>query len=144
MEIALFIGRLVLTGLLYLFLMAVFVVLWRDMRAAAPVSLPPAQTPDGQLIVLEGNQDIQAGAALSLQPFTTLGRGAANTIVVPDTFASAEHAIIALRGGQWWLEDRGSRNGTTLNDVRIEAPVVLGDSDVIGIGRVKLRVEIEN
>jgi pSer/pThr/pTyr-binding forkhead associated (FHA) protein len=62
---------------------------------------------------------------------------------VPDTFASAEHALISWRGGQWWLEDLGSRNGTRLNDETVTAPTVLSAGDVISIGQVKLKVEIE-
>jgi len=143
MEVALFIGRLVLTGLLYLFLAAVFIVLWRDMRAATPAHSPHTQVADARLIVLEGNDTIPVNTSLSLQPFTTLGRGPANTIVLPNTYASAEHAIIAWHDGQWWLEDRGSRNGTLLNDVKIESPVVLSTDDIIGIGQIKLKVEID-
>ncbi len=141
METWLFVGRLVLTGLLYLFLIAVFIVLWRDVRAAIPVGAPAAPEASGRLVVLEGNAELATGAVLSLRPFTTLGRGASNTLVLPDTFASAEHAVITLRGGQWWLEDRGSRNGTMVNELPIESPVVLSAGDVIGIGRIKLKVE---
>ncbi len=140
MEITLFIGRLILTGVLYLFLAAVFVVLWQDLRKAAHNNAPPAQDVNSRLVVIEGNADLPSGTNLPLQPCTTIGRGPANAIVLPDTFASAEHAIIALRDGRWWLEDRDSRNGTTLNGVQIESPIVLSADDVIGIGQVKLRV----
>ena len=136
----LFVGRLVLTGLLYLFLAAVFIVLWRDMRAVAEHSAP-ARGRNGRLVVLEGSETISPGTVMPLQPFSTLGRGPASTILLADTFISAEHASIALRDGRWWLEDLGSRNGTTLNDVRIESAVALSAGDEIGIGRIRLRLE---
>ncbi len=142
MEIWLLVGRLILTGLLYLFLAAVFIVLWRDMRWAGVAARQVSERP-GRLVVVEGNPQLPVGAAWLLQPFTTLGRGAANTIVLPETYVSAEHALITLRNGQWWLEDRDSRNGTLVNDFRIDEPTVLSDGDVIGIGRLRLRVEIE-
>ena len=130
-----------LTVLLYVFLVAVFVVLWRDLQAGqgAPSVV---QERKARLVVLAGAGGLQADQHFALQPFTTLGRNAANTIVVPDTFASAEHAIVSWRGGQWWLEDAGSRNGTRLNDESVTTPTVLCAGDVISIGQVKLRVEM--
>jgi hypothetical protein len=142
MDILIFVIRLLLTALLYLFLVAVLIVLWRDLRAAgeAPAAI---QERKARLVVLASCDGLEEDAALALQPFTILGRSPANTIVVPDTFASAEHALISWRGGQWWLEDLGSRNGTRLNDASVTAPTVLSAGDVISIGQVKLKVEIE-
>jgi predicted component of type VI protein secretion system len=143
MDVIIFIIRLLLTVLLYVFLGAVLFVLWRDLRASTDV--PAAiQERKARLVVLNACDGLEPGAAFSLQPFTTLGRSAANAIVVPDTFASAEHALVSWRGGQWWLEDLGSRNGTQINDVLVTAPTVLGAGDVISIGQVKLKFEISN
>jgi pSer/pThr/pTyr-binding forkhead associated (FHA) protein len=143
MDVVIFIIRLLLTTLLYVFLGAVLLVLWRDLRAST--DLPAAiQERKARLVVLNACDGLEPGTAFSLQPFTTLGRNAANAIVVPDTFASAEHALVSWRGGQWWLEDLGSRNGTQINDALVTAPTVLGAGDVISIGQVKLKFEISN
>jgi hypothetical protein len=140
MDILIFAVRLLLTALLYLFLTAILVVLWRDLRAAA--RLPAAiQERKAQLVTLSGCDGLEPNTILELQPFTTLGRGATNTIVTPDTFASAEHALISWRGGQWQLEDLGSRNGTRLNDETITSPAILSMGDVISIGQVKFRFQ---
>jgi len=142
MDVVIFVVRALLTVLLYGFLVAVFVVLWRDLRLSAEI--PAAvQERKARLVVLASCDGLDPNAAFSLQPFTTLGRGAANTIIVPDTFASAEHALISWRSGQWWLEDLGSRNGTRLNDETVAAPTVLSAGDVILIGQVKLKFEVE-
>ena len=142
MDILILVVRLVLTALLYAFLIAVFVVLWRDLQAdkGAPAVV---QERKARLVVLAGAGGLPADQCFALRPFTTLGRNAASTIVVPDAFASAEHAIVSWRGGQWWLEDAGSRNGTRLNDQAVTVPTVLSAGDVISIGQVKLKVEIE-
>jgi len=142
MDTLILVIRLLLTALLYLFLGAVFIVLWRDLRTTteAPAAI---QERKARLIALASCEGLEEGVALALQPFTTLGRGPANTIVVPDTFASAEHALISWRGGQWWLEDLDSRNGTRLNDVSVTAPTVLSAGDLVSIGQVKLKVEID-
>jgi len=140
MDIIILAVRLVLTVLLYLFLAAVFVVLWRDLRTGADLSAV-VQERKAQLVTLAGCEGLKPGAVLELQAFTTLGRGAANTIVVPDTFASAEHALISWHSGQWWLEDLGSRNGTQINDETVTAPTILSVGDVISIGQVKLKFQ---
>ncbi len=142
MDVVIFVIRMLLTALLYVFLGAVLFVLWRDLRAST--ELPAAiQERKARLVVLNACDGLEPGTAFSIQPFTTLGRSAANAIVVPDTFASAEHALVSWRGGQWWLEDLGSRNGTQINEALVTAPTVLGMGDVISIGQVKLKVEIE-
>lgn len=143
--------RSLLTVSLYLFLGAIFWLLWRDLqRQTTPADvLVPRQY--GRLVVVEvasteGDDSTdrlpRPGAAFSLQPFTSLGRASANTVTLPDAYASAEHALLALRGGKWWLEDRGSRNGTTLNGVLIDSPTVVSAGDIIGIGRVQLKLEL--
>src|SRR5690606_24131891 len=79
-----------------------------------------------------------------LLPLTSIGRSPTNTIVIDDDFASGEHALVALRNGQWWLEDRQSRNGTTINGVPITQPVIITDGDIIGVGNMQFRLELEN
>jgi len=78
-----------------------------------------------------------------LRPLTSLGRAPTNTIVLDDTFCSHQHARVLRRDGQWWLEDQNSSNGTRLNGEPISEPVVLSSGDVIGIGQLELRVELE-
>ena len=143
MDIIIFAVRLLLAVLLYLFLAVVFAVLWRDLRTGAEM---PAvvQERKAQLVALSGCEGLEPNTVLELQAFTTLGRGAANTIVVPDTFASAEHALISWHSGQWWLEDLGSRNGTRLNGEAVSAPTVLSAGDAILIGQVQFRFQLSN
>jgi pSer/pThr/pTyr-binding forkhead associated (FHA) protein len=79
-----------------------------------------------------------------LQPVTSIGRSPANTIVIPDTYASSQHALLTWREGRWWLRDRDSRNGTLLNAKPVEEPTVVATGDVIGVGQTKIRLEIDD
>jgi pSer/pThr/pTyr-binding forkhead associated (FHA) protein len=72
-----------------------------------------------------------------------LGRSPTNRVKVEDNFASGDHALISRRNGQWWLEDRKSRNGTTLNGILVTRPLVITHGDVIGIGHMRYRVDLE-
>jgi hypothetical protein len=143
-ELVLFLLRLV-SGLLLLALMGgIFLTLWRDYRHVVE-SAEANRRIYGQLVALHevnGNY-IVTGANYPLLKLTSLGRSPTNSITIEDTFASSDHAFVALRGGQWWLEDRHSRNGTTLNEVRITQPVIITDGEIIGIGRNRFRLELE-
>ncbi len=65
----------------------------------------------------------------------SLGRAAANTIVLESPKVSRRHALIHLQNiGELWLIDFGSSNGTFLNKRRIHHPIRLSDGDQITIG----------
>lgn len=62
-----------------------------------------------------------SNALLELQgPRMTVGRDALCDIEVPDDFISRVHAMFEAVEGGWRLVDRGSLNGTYVNDQRIE------------------------
>lgn len=135
--------RIISTILLLSVVSAVFVVLWLDFRSAAHYA-DNSRRVHGQLVALTQLDNLYAptGDSYPLLPITTLGRASTNSIVIDDSFASSEHAILQLRDGQWWLEDRNSRNGTLLNDDAIEIPVIVADGDIIGIGKNNFRISL--
>jgi pSer/pThr/pTyr-binding forkhead associated (FHA) protein len=142
MDILLLALRILLALLLYVFLAAVLLMLWRDLREATTDREPTRR--GGQLVVLETTDEaLAAGRTFPLQSVTSIGRSPNNTVPIPDTYASAQHALLTWREGQWWLEDRDSRNGTLLNGTRINGPTVVSAGDVIGIGGVQLKLELE-
>lgn len=140
--------RLLLAAALYLFLGAVLLFLWRNLHSPDEAD-QKASRRYGQLVVIDvpptgdaREGALQIGTVFPLQPVTSLGRSPVNTIIIPDTYASSEHALLTYRGGQWMLEDLGSRNGTTLNKVTIAGPTVVSSGDIVGIGQVDLRLEL--
>ncbi len=142
MEVVILALRLAFIAALYLFLLAVVVLIWRDLRATAQLQGEGRQR--GRLIVVEGGTTrLRPGEALPLYPHTSLGRDLTNTVVLDDSFASGEHALLTYRAGRWWLEDLGSTNGTTLNNVRIDRAVVVSVGDIVGIGGVRLKLDHE-
>ena len=132
--------------LLYIFLLGALTVIWRDWRAVADqAEQARASTARslGRLVVVDaGKTDLPPGYDFPLAVVTGLGRALSNTIVIEDAFASSEHALLALRDGRWWLEDLGSRNGTQLNGEPLNAPAIVATGDEIGIGGVRLRIEL--
>ena len=144
MEVALLLIRILLVVLLYAFLGLIVVLLWRDVRSAARRETASAGRPrPARLVLLDHVDGMRDGDAFALKPFTSIGRAPSNTIELPDSYCSAEHALVVWRNNQWWLEDRDSSNGTMLNDAPVDVPAVVGAGDVIRMGRVRLRFEVE-
>jgi pSer/pThr/pTyr-binding forkhead associated (FHA) protein len=142
MDVLLLVLRVLLAISLYAFLAAVLIVVWRDLRQATTDD--EATRRGGRLIVLQtADEAVKVGTAFHLQPVTSIGRLSSNTIAISDTYASSRHALLSWKEGQWWLEDQDSRNGTLLNETRIVDPTVVSTGDVIGIGRTKLKLELE-
>lgn len=64
----------------------------------------------------------------------TIGRSQNSDIVLEDNFVSSAHARIYRLGGDFFIEDLGSTNGTYLNDMRIEQPMTLKDGYLLTVG----------
>ena len=75
---------------------------------------------------------------------TSLGRTADNTVALSsDSNVSRYHAEIERRGGgEFWLIELGSSNGTTVNGARLtpHEPHTLRDGDEILLGKMMVKV----
>ncbi len=71
-----------------------------------------------------------------------LGRDQYNDFPLEHSTVSARHARLIYRQNQWWFEDLNSTNGSYLDNLRIEEPIVLKDGDLIQCGEVAINVEI--
>ena len=134
--------RISFIALIYLFLFVVLRTTVHELAVAARSMGGDDRRAVGTgLIVLDAAESSLApGAALSLEPASSLGRGTGNTIVIDDPHTSARHAELRFARGQWWLRDLGSSNGTWLNDEPVRAVVGVRPGDVIQCGRVRFRL----
>ena len=59
----------------------------------------------------------------------TLGRTAENDVHIPERQVSRRHAVISCQDGRFSINDRGSTNGTFVNDKKVEdeQPLRVGD-----------------
>nr|WP_290665610.1 FHA domain-containing protein [Ardenticatena sp.] len=143
--LTIFIVRIGLALLLYAFIFAVAQLVWRDIKqrdASEVVATPQAKRHSAILEVIEGEEaNLVVGQRFAVQTITTIGRDLRNDIVVPDTYASAEHARIRFREGRWWLEDVGATNPTRLNGRPLPAntPVPLDSGDIVQVGRAQFK-----
>jgi hypothetical protein len=86
---------------------------------------------------------IRAGGGRSGESFPlegerlTVGRRPDSDIFLDDVTVSRDHALLVRRGGDYYLDDCGSLNGTYVNRRRIESHR-LTDGDELQIGKYKL------
>jgi pSer/pThr/pTyr-binding forkhead associated (FHA) protein len=118
---------------LYAFLGIALLSLWRDLvKQQATTQRPPAAE-----IKLAFGEGFPLGEFSFQQPKITLGRAPNCDCVIDNSTVSTQHARLSYHHSQWWLEDLSSRNGTFLNQARIEVPTVVIDGDEIRCGEVE-------
>jgi hypothetical protein len=148
-----------LLGLKILFLVLLYLFIWRIVRTASrDVRLPQESfvLAPGSIPGLDDQPPIEAGRlvvvtsparragedwVLDSAPLT-VGRSSGNDIdLTRDEYASANHARVEPRRDGVWLEDVGSTNGTYLNGMRLTQKKRLTPGDVVRIGETELRYE---
>ena len=60
--------------------------------------------------------------------------------MLTDDFASSRHARLTNRGGQLYVEDLGSTNGTYVGPVRITQPTTIGLGVQVRVGKTILEL----
>jgi pSer/pThr/pTyr-binding forkhead associated (FHA) protein len=92
------------------------------------------------LIVKDGPM---AGRRVTVESEMTIGRENAD-LTIDDPEISRYHAVIRPSGDGVQIEDRGSTNGTWVNDNRIQGSTRLSPGDIVKIGNTTLEVERES
>lgn len=157
-EQLLFVLKLCLLALLYLFFYRVVRAVWAELKSpqSAPIAAPAASAAKpsrkdrkrdkavatrspSRLVVAEPAS--RKGTFYDLGVEATVGRAAGCQIPIDDSFVSQLHARVFQRDGTWFLEDLGSTNGTLLNKRKVGAPVPLRKGDRIQIGNTVLELE---
>lgn len=99
--------------------------------------LEQAERPDPALIVIQG--DMLGKVFRIKEGKSRAGRHPSNDICVQQRAVSAHHAEIRRQGGTVVIEDMGSTNGTVLNGVTLERPMLLQKDDQVKIGSCVFR-----
>ncbi len=155
-DLVLTVARFGILVLLWVFVFAVVGAVRRDLFAgarasrlvAAPRGVPasasvrPAKAKKGRaahvLVVTEGRL---AGTRITLSETPiSIGRAEDSTLVITDDYASARHARLVPRDGQWIIEDLGSTNGTYLDRAKVSGPTPVPLGVPIRIGRTSLEL----
>jgi hypothetical protein len=154
----------VLLALKIVFLVLLYLLIWRILRTAArelraaphqdSMILSPAAAAGAGLgtaaapprtvrLVVQRSPSLETGDGFPVDSAPlTIGRGGQNDLVLDgDEFASARHARIEARRDGVWVEDLGSTNGTYVNGAKVAGAQRLGSGDVLRVGETDLRLE---
>ena len=88
---------------------------------------PPSDVPNGWLVGSTAEVALLAGENI-------IGREGEGVILVKSSTVSRKHARIAIDASGAVVEDLGSKNGTYVNDRRIDVPTPVVDGDQVRIG----------
>lgn len=95
------------------------------------VSIPKVAENLARLVVLAGER---AGRKLTVDKELVFGRSRGVGLQLDDPQVSRRHGRIALGPEGWFLEDLGSRNGTTLNGIPAAGQMVVQFGDRVQVG----------
>lgn len=139
-------------AVLYLFLLWISRTALRDLRATSGTAVeetgyhdalePHAASEDAWLVVREGG-GLARGERYDLFGGLSIGRSPDADIRVEDRYASGIHCRVFSRGGDYWVEDMNSTNGTLLNSAELHGEAEISDGDLIRIGDTEFRFERE-
>lgn len=110
-------------------------------RRPGPSGARTAVLPAALLVVSAPPAD--AGRSVALRPAgTTLGRDPACDLALSSEHVSRNHALVYAHGGDYLIEDLGSRNGTSVNGTAVTDPVPLRDGDALALADVRVEFRL--
>ena len=130
--------RVIMFVLLYLFLFVALRLIWKSVTQKEP-RLGSVTIPTIHLSSAESyeNTDLSFTSAEVL-----IGRNKECDFVINHQAISSRHGRLSFHQNQWWYEDLKSTNGSFLEDLRIEEPIVIKDGDRIYCGDVEVSIKI--
>jgi pSer/pThr/pTyr-binding forkhead associated (FHA) protein len=158
-ELAVTLLRLGYLVLLWVFVLSAIGVLRRDLYGTriVPRRRPATSTPAApgeparpgpaaqhergptRLVVTDGPL---RGTTLPLTSSAILiGRAPSCTLVLDDDYSSSRHARLFPDGGQWFVEDLGSTNGTFLDSTRVDSPLPVPPGARVKVGKSVLELQ---
>lgn len=131
--------RVLLFISLYTFLGTAVWLLWKSVTGGrlrgGTIAIPTltlATTIDGeQTILTYTSSDV------------LVGRNPDCDLILEDETVSGRHGRLTYHLNQWWYEDLKSTNGSWLDDLKIEEPIVVKDSDSIYCGDAVFKIYIK-
>jgi pSer/pThr/pTyr-binding forkhead associated (FHA) protein len=134
----LFVLRLIILLLLYLFIGWIGYTIFMDLRKSGQ---PKQEASVSPITLIQASEDLGEPRQFSMPDFI-IGRDPANPFPLEDSTVSIRHMKLSYRNQHWWAEDLESTNGSYLNGDQILSPVILTDGDELRLGQVLLTVRV--
>ena len=132
-----FLLRLLLILLSYSFVGWMVYTIFKDFRNNLKrdnsVEIPP--------IILTAEIEGETSVKYFTIPEFVIGRDPSVAYPLEHETISSRHCKIFYLNKQWWAEDLQSTNGSYLNEIMIETPIVLTAGDILRIGQINLSIQ---
>lgn len=132
--------RVIFLAFLYSFLALAMWMLWR--------SVVSKQVNQGNLAIPGLTLSTKTGTEPMTQSFAStevlIGRSLDCDFILEDSTVSSRHARLFYNLNQWWFEDLKSTNGSFLDGIRVEEPVVVKDNDEFYCGDAIFTISIKS
>ena len=135
-DVILLVARLLFVALLYLFLFAIMRTGVRQVSGASK------KGKSWTLTVEKGPKELR-GVSIPVTGPVIVGRAPGSDIVIGAGYVSGRHARFQLMGENLFIEDLGSKNGTSINGNYVSEPVPVHNKDAIAVGDVIIRARYE-
>jgi len=131
--------RILFLVFLYSFLGAAVWMLWR--------SVISKQANQGNIAIPGLTLSTTVNAELKSLTFASnevlIGRSHECDFILEDPTVSSRHACLYYHLDQWWFEDLKSTNGSFLDGIRVEEPIVVKDNDEFYCGDAIFTISIK-
>ena len=131
--------RILFLVFLYAFLGLAIWMLWRGVVSK--------QANQGNIAIPSLTLSTAIGAESKTQTFASnevlIGRSQECDFVLEDPTVSSRHARLFYHLNQWWFEDLKSTNGSYLDGIRVEEPIVVKDNDEFYCGDAIFTISIK-
>ncbi len=131
--------RIAFLVFLYSFLVLAIWMLWRSVvsKQANHGNLPIPSLTLTSTMTTEPLVQTFAGTEV------LIGRSLDCDFVLEDATVSSRHARLFYNLNQWWFEDLKSTNGSFLDGIRVEEPIVVKDNDEVFCGDAIFKITIK-
>ncbi len=131
--------RILFLAFLYGFLSLAMWMLWR--------SVVSKQINQGNLAIPGLTLSTDIGTEPKVQSFAgtevLIGRSLDCDFILEDSTVSSRHARLFYNLNQWWFQDLNSTNGSYLDGIRVEEPIVVKENDEFYCGDAIFRISIK-
>ncbi len=139
--------RLAMIAVIFLFVLGVAFMMRAGVAVRLPARTPPARPSSRQsgprlVVLVPARTGLHPGDEFVVSGEMTVGRDAANGIVLADPSVSGQHASLARSGEGWRVTDLGSTNGTLVNGKSVDGRGArLAGGEQVALGSVVLRFQ---
>ena len=127
--------------LLYVIIFYALKIMYKDVKTGGRRKQGAAKKNYGIEVLKVGeNSNLEEGTMLLLRGPITIGRKEGNTVQLTDQYASGNHARLAIKNNEVYIEDLNSTNGVFVNEEKIDQRSKLSPNDKIRIGSVIFKV----